>query len=121
MSGSGTASRPVSEPTAWCRSAALFTVVSTSGFAAGDPGRVAAQIVTGVGFIGAGAILHHGRTVQGLTTAASLWVAAAIGVAVGVGMLVMSTVTAALVFALLRFGPRVQPSPDDGTRIVDDR
>lgn len=87
--------------------AALFTVVSLYGFGSTtDPARVAAQIVTGIGFLGAGAILHQREGVQGLTTAASLWVTAAIGLAVGVGMEVMSVVTAILVFLLLRFGPR---------------
>lgn len=87
--------------------AALFTVVSLYGFGGvGDPGRVAAQVVTGIGFLGAGAILHEGANVSGLTTAASLWVTAAIGIAVGVGMHVMSLETALLVFLLLRFGPR---------------
>lgn len=87
--------------------AALFAVVSLHGFGgAGDPGRVAAQIVTGIGFLGAGAILHERGSIQGLTTAASLWVTAAIGLSVGVGMVLMSVATAALVFLLLRFGPR---------------
>lgn len=87
--------------------AALFTVVSVHGFhGTGDPGRVAAQIVTGIGFLGAGAILRQRDSIQGLTTAASLWVTAAIGLAVGVGMEVMSVATAFLVFLLLRFGPR---------------
>ena len=87
--------------------AALFAVVSLHGFGnAGDPARVAAQIVTGIGFLGAGAILHQRGSVHGLTTAASLWVTAAIGLAVGVGMIVMSVGTAVLVFLLLRFGPR---------------
>lgn len=88
--------------------AALFTAVSVFGFEGrGDPARMAAQIVTGVGFLGAGTILHLRGTVQGLTTAASLWVAAAIGTAVAVGMYLMSAETAVLVWALLRFGPRV--------------
>lgn len=87
--------------------AALFTVVSLAGFGGvGDPSRIAAQVVTGIGFLGAGSILHLRRSVQGLTTAASLWVTAAIGVAVGVGMYVMSLETTLLVFVLLRFGPR---------------
>jgi len=90
--------------------AALFAVVSIHGFGGtGDPARVAAQIVTGIGFLGAGAILHQRGIVQGLTTAASLWVTAAIGLAVGVGMLLMSLATAVLVFLLLRFGPRPRP------------
>ncbi len=87
--------------------AALFTVVSLHGFpGTGDPARVAAQVVAGIGFLGAGAILHQRGSVQGLTTAASLWVTAAIGVAVGTGMELMSVATAALVFLLLRYGPR---------------
>ena len=94
----------------------LFTVVSIGGFASGDPARLAAQIVTGIGFIGAGAILHRGSKVQGLTTAASLWGAAAIGVAVGVGMFLMSVATTALVFALLHFGPRVSSTGAVGAK-----
>lgn len=86
--------------------AALFAVVSLHGFGStGDPGRVAAQIVTGIGFLGAGAILHERDTIHGLTTAASLWLTAAIGLAVGVGMVFMSLATSVLVFLLLRFGP----------------
>lgn len=86
---------------------ALFTVISVFGFGSiGDPARIAAQVVTGIGFLGAGAILHEGASVQGLTTAASLWVTAAIGMAVGVGMKTMAFATAMLVFVLLRFGPR---------------
>ena len=97
--------------------AALFTLVSISGFSgAHDPARVAAQIVTGIGFVGAGAILHQRRSVQGLTTAASLWVTAAIGLAVGVGMLAMSAATAVLVFLLLRFGPRPRPKAEQFDR-----
>lgn len=72
----------------------------------GDPGRVAAQIVVGIGFLGAGAILHARENVHGLTTAATLWVTAAMGLAVGVGMLLMSAAATFLVFLLLRFGPR---------------
>lgn len=87
--------------------AALFTAVSMFGFGdRGDPSRMAAQIVTGVGFLGAGTILHLRGSVQGLTTAASLWVTAAIGTAVSVGMYVMSIETATLVWMLLRFGHR---------------
>lgn len=90
--------------------AALFTVVSLYGFGPGtDTSRVAAMIVSGIGFLGAGAILHERGSVQGLTTAASLWVTAAIGIAVGVGMVWMSLATAALVFAVLRFAPAIRP------------
>ncbi len=97
--------------------AALFTVVSLNGFGGiGDPGRVAAQIVTGIGFLGAGAILHGDGGVHGLTTAATLWVTAALGLAVGVGMFAMTAETAVLVFLLLRFGPRVRRAETHSSR-----
>lgn len=68
--------------------AALFTVVGAYGFTEaprGDPTRVAAQIVSGIGFLGAGAIVRHGVSVRGVTTAATLWLVAAIGLACGAG------------------------------------
>ncbi|OUO57640.1 MgtC/SapB family protein [Candidatus Avelusimicrobium gallicola] len=69
-----------------CLGAMLFTVLSeVMGEAGGDPGRIAAQIVTGVGFIGAGSILRDGNKISGLTTAAGVWLVAAIGMAVGYG------------------------------------
>jgi putative Mg2+ transporter-C (MgtC) family protein len=87
--------------------AALFAIVSIHGFGpAGDPARVAAQVVTGIGFLGAGAILRDRGNVQGLTTAATLWVTAALGLAVGLGLVAVAVVTLLLVFLLLRFGPR---------------
>ncbi|HJS74530.1 MAG TPA: MgtC/SapB family protein [Vicinamibacteria bacterium] len=86
--------------------AALFTLVSVHGFDGADPSRVGAQIVTGIGFLAAGLILQQRRRVRGLTTAASLWVTAAIGMAVGVGWIALSIAATALVFLLLRFGPR---------------
>ncbi len=67
---------------------ALFTVVSAYGFAdagVSDPTRIAAQIVSGIGFLGAGAILRTGGSVRGLTTAGTLWVVAALGMAAGAG------------------------------------
>lgn len=67
-----------------CVGATLFTVLSyRMGAGVGDPGRVAAQILTGVGFIGAGTILHMRGAVTGLTSAATIWVVAAIGMALG--------------------------------------
>lgn len=67
---------------------ALFTLMSielAEGVVAADPARVASQIVTGIGFLGAGAIIRTGGNVQGLTTAATVWVNAAVGVAAGGG------------------------------------
>ncbi|HCC37263.1 MAG TPA: magnesium transporter MgtC [Treponema sp.] len=56
------------------------------GMKSGDPGRIAAQVVSGIGFLGAGAIIRLGNNVKGLTTAASLWLIAAVGLAIGAGM-----------------------------------
>jgi uncharacterized membrane protein YhiD involved in acid resistance len=72
--------------------AAMFTIVSITGFEAGDPARVAAQIVTGIGFLGAGAIWRSEDRVRGLTTAAGLWAVAAIGMGIGAGLLLLGTV-----------------------------
>jgi putative Mg2+ transporter-C (MgtC) family protein len=70
-----------------CIGATLFMIVSTNAAAVlgGDPMRIAAQIVTGIGFLGAGAVLHSHGFVVGLTTAATIWVVAGIGMAVGSG------------------------------------
>jgi putative Mg2+ transporter-C (MgtC) family protein len=67
-----------------------------------DPGRIAAQIVTGIGFLGAGVILKEGFTVVGLTTAACLWISAAIGMASGAGLYIIATCTTILsLFSLI--------------------
>jgi putative Mg2+ transporter-C (MgtC) family protein len=66
-----------------------------------DPSRVASYVVAGIGFLGGGAIIKYGANIKGLTTAASVWVTAAIGVAVGVGMYGLAIVTAALVIFTL--------------------
>ncbi len=93
--------------------AALFTIVSayawtdfTFSRASGvtfDPTRIAAQIVTGIGFIGAGAIIRQGLTVRGLTTAATLWMVAAIGMACGAGFYWAAVIATAI--ALVGLGP----------------
>ena len=103
--------------------ACLFTLISAFGFqdflgkpltpaTAVDVTRVASQIVVGIGFIGGGTILRHGTSVHGLTTAASLWVTAAIGTAVGLGFMagaVTATVISVASLALLRpFTKRVK-------------
>ena len=74
-----------------------FDVVVANGFSkVTDPGRIAAQIVTGIGFLGAGVILKEGFTVVGLTTAACLWVSAAVGMASGAGQYFIATGTTAI-------------------------
>lgn len=79
--------------------AALFTTMSI-GFG-GDPGRVAAQVVTGVGFLGAGAIMRTGGSVQGLTTAALIWTNAAIGLACGAGHIRVAALSTLIVLAAM--------------------
>jgi putative Mg2+ transporter-C (MgtC) family protein len=81
---------------------ALFTILSlemTRGV--GDTSRVAGQIVTGVGFLGGGAILRHDDSIQGMTTAATIWVNAAIGVAAGMGQFSIAAFAAALTLIVL--------------------
>lgn len=78
-----------------------FTILSVTAFGDADPSRVAAQVVTGVGFLGAGAILKEGATIRGLTTAASLWAAAAVGMAAGVGAWLVAMVLTGIVVASL--------------------
>lgn len=89
----------------------LFTLLSAYGFHSflvsgtavvrADPTRIAAQIVTGIGFLGAGAIIREGLSVRGLTTAGSLWVSAAIGMAAGAGWYVAAIGTTVLTIAAL--------------------
>jgi len=84
----------------------LFTVLSIHGFGQGpgvpiDPTRIAAQIVSGIGFLGAGAILKDGIVIRGLTTAASLWATAAVGMAAGAGEYVIGAVGAGIVLVSL--------------------
>lgn len=66
-----------------------------------DPGRIAAQVVSGIGFLGAGTIMREGATVRGLTTAAGLWVVACIGLAVGAGLYIPAIVTTILILFIL--------------------
>jgi putative Mg2+ transporter-C (MgtC) family protein len=90
---------------------ALFTLVSAYGFSGflnsgaavvrADPSRIAAQVVTGVGFLGAGAIIRQGLSIRGLTTAATLWVVAAIGLAAGAGYYSAAIITTAVALAAL--------------------
>ena len=91
-----------------CLGACIFTILSIYGFSTavtlyplGDPSRVAAQIITGIGFIGAGTVLRQGFTVTGLTTASTLWIVAAIGMACGCGKLSLAVVSTALAVAVL--------------------
>jgi putative Mg2+ transporter-C (MgtC) family protein len=90
--------------------ATLFTIVSGFGFSGigADPTRIAAQIVTGIGFIGAGTILQYRGQIRGLTTAASLWSVAAIGMAAGAGLYIMAVTGTVLVLVVLSVLDRVE-------------
>ncbi|MCL4870250.1 MAG: MgtC/SapB family protein [Anaerolineae bacterium] len=85
----------------------LFTLISIHGFpleesAARDTGRVAAGIVTGIGFLGAGAMFHTSQRTKGMTTAATVWLVAAIGMTVGVGAYLLAIFSSVLTFVILR-------------------
>ena len=95
-----------------CAGSALIMLVSMYGFEGfadvplkypnnRDSARIAAQVVSGIGFLGAGTILHEGITVRGLTTAASLWMISAIGLATGAGMYLVSVVATIITFTTL--------------------
>ncbi|HEY6608647.1 MAG TPA: MgtC/SapB family protein [Candidatus Limnocylindria bacterium] len=88
----------------------LFTVVSGFGFSGvgADPTRIAAQIVSGIGFIGAGTILQYRGQIRGLTTAASLWSVAAIGMAAGAGLFIMAITGTVLILIVLSVLDRVE-------------
>jgi len=108
----------------------VFTLMSyelAAGVPGADPGRIAAQIVTGVGFLGAGTIMRTDSGIQGLTTAATVWVNAAIGIAAGAGRYHLALIGAAVTMAALLIlhpieialdrrirGPRIK-TPDDAT------
>jgi putative Mg2+ transporter-C (MgtC) family protein len=107
-----------------CLGAATFTMLSfvfTSN--TGDSGRVAAQIVTGIGFLGAGVILHNRRIVSGVTTAAIIWVTAAIGMAVGAGYvfagLGLSLLVNRLMVAIFLYETRWHPDLHDISYLVE--
>jgi putative Mg2+ transporter-C (MgtC) family protein len=115
--------------------AALFTLVSAYAWTdwafsterglVFDPTRIAAQVVTGIGFLGAGAIIRQGLSVRGLTTAATLWVVAAIGMATGAGYYAAAVITTVLVLVslwplrILVYRLAVRTRPEEGRLAVD--
>jgi putative Mg2+ transporter-C (MgtC) family protein len=92
--------------------ACLFTDVSVL-FVASDQSRVAAQIVSGIGFLGAGVILREGYSIRGITTAATIWAAAAVGMATGLSLYVVAVLGATFIFMVLEARPL--------TRRINDR
>ncbi len=98
-----------------------FTVISIFAFSTidgefvRDPARIAAQVATGIGFIGAGTIIRSGTSVRGLTTATGIWVAAALGMAAGSGLYVLTVGGTVLTMVILAFFPRKPDGrSDDG-------
>ncbi len=79
----------------------LVMLISIDGFQSADPSRLAAQVVSGIGFLGAGTIMRTGNNISGLTTAASLWVCAGIGLAIGSGYYLGAVVTTVIVLTTL--------------------
>ena len=88
---------------------ALFTLISIQmGLAGRTPDRIAAQVVTGIGFLGGGAILRSGRNVHGMTTAATIWVNAAVGMAAGSGQFAIATATTTITLVVLALLPPIE-------------
>lgn len=90
--------------------ACLFTLVSIYGFPGSDAARVAAQIVTGIGFIGAGTIIQAQSSVRGVTTAAGIWAIAAVGMAAGAGLWLLALVTGIATYGVLQLRTQ-RPAP----------
>lgn len=108
--------------------ACVFTLISVEGFVylaeyqvTRDPSRIAAQIVSGIGFLGAGLIFVNRDVVRGLTTAASIWLAAAIGMACGSGLIPLAVLATLLHFVAALLGPRIarlMPQAGDRSTVV---
>lgn len=84
-----------------CLGATLFTVLSMEFVGATDPSRIASGLVTGIGFLGAGAIFKAENKIKGLTTAADLWVLTAVGMAIGIGYFLAAVLTTIAIFLIL--------------------
>lgn len=91
-----------------CLGATLFTIFSLRISDQGDPARIAAQIVTGVGFIGAGVIMRDAGRVHGITTAATIWLSAALGTGIGMGQYALVGASALSILIVLSLFPRLE-------------
>ena len=103
-----------------CMLVSIYIPQEYMGLKNGDPGRIAAQVISGIGFLGAGAIIQMRGSVKGLTTAAGIWMTAAIGLAVGAGMYLIAIVAAALILFVLTIVERSEHKivPAVETKIV---
>ncbi|MGE4569690.1 MAG: MgtC/SapB family protein [Bacteroidales bacterium] len=99
----------------------LYLPMVQQGATAADPGRIAAQVLTGMGFIGAGAILHMGVNVRGLTTAASIWSMAVLGLGIGAGLLWLSAVALCIILFTLFLLQSVEERhfPDADSKLLE--
>jgi putative Mg2+ transporter-C (MgtC) family protein len=95
-----------------CLGATLFTILSYNITNGNDAARIAANIVTGIGFLGAGAILREGNQITGLTTAATIWLAASVGMAVGAGEYLLSGVVTIITMIVLWLFPPIEARID---------
>ncbi|MBZ0295638.1 MAG: MgtC/SapB family protein [Anaerolineae bacterium] len=100
--------------------ACIFTILSKYAFAGSEPARVAAQVVSGIGFIGAGTILQRKRDIQHLTTAASIWATAAVGMAVGAGAWFLAIVSTLIIWFTLRVVRRLEPQKNNHASAIED-
>ena len=101
---------------------ALFTVVSIElARAGGTPDRIAAQIVSGIGFLGAGSILRSGKSVHGMTTAATIWVNSAVGMAAGAGLYGIATAATIITLIVLAALPFVEQYLDRYAGLANSR
>ncbi len=101
---------------------ALFTSLAINGFggfANADPGRVAGQIITGIGFIGAGMIIFHKQHVEGITSASALWATAAVGMAVGLGQYYTAVIATIFIFLLLYIVRKIEFSKSKKNTLWD--
>lgn len=98
-----------------CLGSCLFMIISKNAAhsVGGDPMRIGAQIVAGIGFLGAGSIMHQGEHVSGLTTAATIWIVAAVGMAVGNAEYMIAAGATALVLIVQTMFPRLDAWVDD--------
>lgn len=102
-----------------CLGSTLFTIISINVGSEGETDRIASNIVTGIGFLGAGAIMREGLTVSGLTTASTIWVTAALGMAVGAGEYYLAIFATLIVMAVLTVFGFVQPMLERYRKVIE--
>lgn len=100
--------------------ACLFTMLSLYAFPNADTSRVASNIVTGIGFLGAGIIIQRKRLAHDLTTAVSIWVTSAIGMAIGAGLWLLATISTLIVWAILAIVWKIKNSDSDDDYIDEE-